>query len=263
MILRDVFIGNYPITQKFGENFRLANGNWAYKAGHMGVDFGTPKGTKLVAPTNGEVIRVGDYKDGYGIQVQVWDKEQGIAWRMGHLEWTPLKIGEKVWTGKLLGTSDNTGFSTGNHLHFEVAWVDANCKKINGQISGNINPLPYFRAINLQQPIAEDPVVVAQRKAAEEELARQALEKAKIEEANRLAQEAAEKARLAELARQEEARRKAEEEEKASQFDDLTTLPTEPPYHAENLDIKKVMTIFDQITRVIMLLRDLFIKIRG
>jgi hypothetical protein len=248
MIIRDIFIGNFPLTQRFGENFQLSNGSWAYgSAGHMGVDFRTPTGTAAVSPTNGTIIRVGNYSDGYGICVQVRDDEQGLIWRMGHFDWTPdIKVGDRVWVGRLVGSTDNTGFSTGAHIHFEI------------QVGGKyIDPLPYFKCLNITSPVLEDPIVVAQRIAEANERARaeqERLAKAETELLARLAREEAEKY---ELERQEAERLKAEQE-KATKIDDQTTPGTIPPVHAENLDINKRITILDYLKMIIKLIGDLW-----
>ena len=278
MVLRDIFIGNYRLSQKFGENFKLANGNWAYKSGHMGIDFATPYGVTAVSPTRGEVIRSGDYKDGYGICVQVWDKEQNIAWRVGHLARADVRIGETVWVGRQIGITDNTGFSTGNHIHFEVCYVDANCKRQYpaGSIGGNVNPLPFFKAVDIKSPVAVDPIILAQQQAAE--LARIESEKA-IKEAQRIADE---KARLEAEAKAKaeaerliaEAKAKAEADAIAKEKADKINAKIEeqkikerltpdnfPPIHAVNLDINKVMTVWDYIQRLFKLLSDLLSKI--
>lgn len=129
--LGDVFIGNYPVTQRFGENFKLANGTWAYKNGHMGWDFGTPNGTPIVAPTDGEIIRSGNYNDGYGNCIQILNIPERFAVKVGHLQTCLVGVGQRVWQGQLIGYSDNTGFSTGAHLHVEACEVDANGYRIN------------------------------------------------------------------------------------------------------------------------------------
>lgn len=129
--LGDCFIGNYPVTQYFGQNFKLANGTWAYRVGHMGWDFGTPNGAQIVAPTEGEVIRAGNYNDGYGVCVQIWNQVERFAVKLGHLKEVKVKVGDRVWFGRLIGYSDNTGFSTGAHLHVEACEVDANGYRIN------------------------------------------------------------------------------------------------------------------------------------
>lgn len=135
------------ITQKFGSNSQM------YKQfrlkGHNGIDFrtrfdDTPKGRCYVyAAKQGTVIAVGNEgKRGYGkfIRIQHYKDEQTVY---AHLHTAKVKVGQKVKTGELIGITDNTGFSTGPHLHFGFRpW---NWKQLtkNGY-SGYVDPLPFL-----------------------------------------------------------------------------------------------------------------------
>lgn len=167
--LSDIFIGDYPVTQVFGNNFKLDNGSWAYAKGHMGIDFGTPKGTQLVACFSGEVLRASDYGDGYGNQVTIWNHEQQCAAQYGHLSAISVAVGQNVWSGQLIGLSGGvkgepgSGFSTGAHLHFGIIPTDANGYRTNpsGSIAGCIDPAGMFTEVrNLSEPVpAKQPEV--------------------------------------------------------------------------------------------------------
>lgn len=239
--LSDLFIGGFGITQLFGENFRLANGNWAYVKGHMGIDFGTPYGTVLVAPSNGIVLRAGNYNDGYGNCVQVWDQEQGIAWKMGHMAFANVKVGDRVWTGRDIGRSDNTGFSTGNHLHFEMCFVDGNGMRLNtaNGYNGLVNPISYLNAIrNLSAPLPDPAIEKARQEQARLEAERVAREQAVAKaKADAEAQAKANAKIKAEQDAQAEADRIAKEKADAEAkkitdiLPDLTTPTNEKPVH--------------------------------
>src|SRR4029077_13644465 len=131
VILRDCFIGNFPITQRFGANPAV------YKpyglAGHEGVDFGCPRGTPVVAATDGIVLHAGQEAawSAYGNFVEIWDATQRCATLYGHFLDVAVKVGQKVWCGELLGHSDNTGHSTGDHLHFGLCLTDAAGNRLN------------------------------------------------------------------------------------------------------------------------------------
>ena len=61
-----------------------------------------------------------------------------------------FKVGDRVKVGDLIGWADNTGVSTGDHLHYEVKPVDElgnNVLRGNG-FFGAIDPLPYLQNIS-------------------------------------------------------------------------------------------------------------------
>lgn len=142
-ILGDIFIGNFPQTQGFGENPQMY-AKFGLN-GHNGLDFGTPNGTQIVSATDGKVIEVGWDQYGYGNYVKVWDPVQLCACIYAHLDHSVVAVNQEVVRGQLLGLSDNTGNSTGPHLHFGYCRTDENgvrTNKDNGY-SGYINPNSY------------------------------------------------------------------------------------------------------------------------
>jgi len=98
--------------------------------GHIALDFGAPVGTPVKATMDGKVIYAGWNDEGYGNIVIV---ENGpYRTYFAHLSKIPVKVGEKVNFGMVVGYSGNTGNSTGPHLHYEV--------RKNGV---QINPAPF------------------------------------------------------------------------------------------------------------------------
>ncbi len=76
--------------------------------------------------------------------------------RYWHLKSFLVEVGDTVKAGQLIGTSDNTGFSSGNHLHFEVQPMDKDAgghpvlafpNGGDGVIASAIDPTPFFVAI--------------------------------------------------------------------------------------------------------------------
>src|SRR5579885_3639114 len=132
--LEQPFIGYYPITQKFGENL---NNFYAEQGllGHEGIDFGLPMGTPILSACSGKVIVIStDIHRGEGVTVQSdntfdWNGQQVYFdvtyWHMmdGQIK---VKVGDHVETGQLLGLSNNTGQSTGPHLHFQIKPITLN-----------------------------------------------------------------------------------------------------------------------------------------
>jgi len=123
------------ITQKFRANPKV------YKkfglAGHDGLDYGCPTGTKLYAPMAGTVY-VGWAPKTWGLFYSI-ENDWGTVY-LCHLKENYMSTGSKVMKEQLMGETDNTGFSTGPHLHIglRVRGVkDAAMKDF-------VDPLPYF-----------------------------------------------------------------------------------------------------------------------
>jgi hypothetical protein len=122
-LLRPVSAG-WPITQNFGENPAL----YPTTKGHNGIDYGIPDGTPVMAAADGQVLRaekdpetVRDPHSGYGNNVRIQHAD-GSMTIYGHLMdgGFKCKTGDMVRMGDVIALSDNTGRSTGSHLHFEL-----------------------------------------------------------------------------------------------------------------------------------------------
>lgn len=138
MKLQDIFIGDYPITQYFGGN-AAAYAQFGLK-GHNGVDWGMPTGTLLISGADGVIMETGSDPTGYGNYLKIL--HDGFLTIYAHLKELRVKRGDRVVTGQLVGISDNTGNSTGPHLHFGVAPCDASGNKTEASngYTGYIDP---------------------------------------------------------------------------------------------------------------------------
>jgi peptidase M23-like protein len=128
-----------PVTQTFGNDPDFYK-QWGY-AGHNGVDFGIPNGTPIMAAADGTVEKVGFEDNGYGNYVKIAHTDGATKFYTyyAHLQSTSVSGGQKVTAGTVIGLSNNTGASTGPHLHFGV--------KIDGQnpsFKGYLDPMPYL-----------------------------------------------------------------------------------------------------------------------
>jgi hypothetical protein len=128
-----------PITQLFGENPQIYK-KWGY-AGHNGIDYGIPNGTPIVAAADGTVDKVDFENGGYGNYVKMshMDGATKFYTYYAHLQSASVKAGQKILAGTVVGLSNNTGASTGPHLHFGV--------KVDGQnpaYKGYLDPTPLF-----------------------------------------------------------------------------------------------------------------------
>lgn len=139
--LSDIFDGDYKITQYFGANPEYY-GQFGL-AGHEGVDWGCPNGTSLLCPFDEAVIvRAADYGN-YGKHIVLWDAEQQAGAWFCHCQELFKKVGDVVNRGTPIALSNNTGNSSGPHLHFSICRTDSNGVRINqdnGYI-GMLNPL--------------------------------------------------------------------------------------------------------------------------
>lgn len=120
--------GSYVVSgDRFGA--RKAWGSMAIDAGpgmnyHIGVDYGTPSGTKLYAPADGEFVKTcrDGHGNGYGNYILFYmptiDKTVHLA-HLNHIEWYEGK--GLIKEGTYIGNSGNTGLSSGPHLHLGIA----------------------------------------------------------------------------------------------------------------------------------------------
>jgi hypothetical protein len=130
-----------PITQLFGENPQIYK-KWGFP-GHNGVDYGIPNGTPIKAAIGGTVAMVGFENGGYGNYVKLSHSDDGKSFYTyyAHLANAAVTAGQKIKVGTVIGYSNNTGASTGPHLHFGL--------KIDGEnppYKGYVDPMPYFSA---------------------------------------------------------------------------------------------------------------------
>ena len=104
------------VSSGFGARFHPIFKNWR---AHTGVDFAAPKGTRVLAAADGQILSAG-WRDGYGNAVEV--KHGGsISTLYGHLSGfaAGIRTGTRVRQGDPIGYVGATGWATGPHLHYE------------------------------------------------------------------------------------------------------------------------------------------------
>jgi murein DD-endopeptidase MepM/ murein hydrolase activator NlpD len=135
------------ITQPYGAT-AFAQKAYSTKF-HNGIDLGVPTGTPVMAADDGTVFAVGNNgKVQYGKYIVIKHADN-LATLYAHLSKQIVSSGQTVTRGQIIGYSDNTGYSTGPHLHFGVYWAPSvTLKNIAGAglvpIGVTINPADYL-----------------------------------------------------------------------------------------------------------------------
>lgn len=172
----------WVIHQKFGENNACVNADGKvvsrpasgkcpagyeslYKQtnGHNGLDVGAYRWQPVYAAHDGIVTEI-QTEEARGLGIGIVSNEQRYFSEVGgkahyktrywHFIALDVYLGEKVKTGDFIGYADNTGYSTGDHLHFELKPVTIlewekgrpiynNTLQRNGFL-GAVDPTPYM-----------------------------------------------------------------------------------------------------------------------
>jgi len=137
-------------TQTFGNKFILNGvdvyGQWNLK-GHNGIDYGLPNDTPLYAPHDGKIIEARYDKPGYGWYLKIENNKEGSV--LAHMRKFVVKVGDTVKQGQLIGYSNNSGWSTGPHLHWGYYLKPRNR---NNGYNGYINQQSYLD----KKPMVDD-----------------------------------------------------------------------------------------------------------
>jgi len=113
-----------PITQRFGPTDSVLQpplwyrGTW-YDHFHAGLDIGAPLGSEVVAMAAGVVTFAGRIADG-AVVIEI-THAPGVTSAYAHLATgLPVRRGQHVAAGDVLGRVGLTGISTGPHMHLAV-----------------------------------------------------------------------------------------------------------------------------------------------
>ncbi len=112
-------LGNawYRITDRFGDRIHPILGIWAP---HDGIDMAAPAMTPIYATRTGVVVIAGwDNSAGNYVSINHGD---GFSSIYMHQTYFVVSVGEFVSAGQIIGNVGTTGGSTGNHLHFGIAY---------------------------------------------------------------------------------------------------------------------------------------------
>lgn len=118
-ILRPLPVGIGEVSQVFGAN--IADYAAAGFAGHEGLDYSCRVGSPVLACTAGKVLWAGwgvRANKPYGLYIII-DHGKFQSWYC-HLSTMLVTMGQIVEQGWRIGSSGNTGKTTGPHLHFAI-----------------------------------------------------------------------------------------------------------------------------------------------
>lgn len=107
---------NGDVTSRFG--WRGSPwGGWG-SDWHPGIDIANDYGTPIVATADGVVV-YSEWYSGYGNMVQI-DHGYGITTIYAHNSRNVVSAGARIKKGEVVAYMGSTGYSTGNHVHYEV-----------------------------------------------------------------------------------------------------------------------------------------------
>lgn len=114
------------ISSRFGVNESIRDHT------HKGLDIAASNGTTIVAAAEGTVTYAQYNNGGYGNLVII-SHGNGVETYYAHCSKLYVSVGQTVNAGDSIAAVGSTGYSTGNHLHFEV--------RVNGT---QVNPQNYL-----------------------------------------------------------------------------------------------------------------------
>jgi len=150
-------VEKHVVTQFFGENpsfyepFGLP--------GHEGLDLYAPMNANVYAAAAGEVYKVGHPPDHpYGLHIRIKHEIGGKQYQTiyAHLAQASVSAGQQVKAGEVIGLADNTGNSTGSHLHLTLKVSGAQTPGYPPEI---VDPWPFFQATTEELPPASDLII--------------------------------------------------------------------------------------------------------
>lgn len=131
------------VTQWYGVNGHIYK-QWGLP-GHEGLDLRAANGAEIYAAAKGQVIRVEQADAGaYGIHVRIEHVHPDGIFKTvdAHFQRALVSVGEMVEAGQPIGLADNTGNSSGAHLHLTLKHVGRGSPWMN--VGDIINPVPYI-----------------------------------------------------------------------------------------------------------------------
>ncbi len=113
---------------------------------HPAIDYAAPAWTPIYATADGYVTASGWNSGGYGNYVLIYHGSYAgntFSSLYAHMVQSPsVSVGDYVTQGQLIGYVGNTGYSFGNHLHYEL-WANSSASNSVANKAQRVNPLNY------------------------------------------------------------------------------------------------------------------------
>ena len=144
----------WPVTGAFGQT----RDPWTAARPHLGVDFGCPTGTSVLASCYGRLTTLSVDDGSFGTYALIdctTEKRAPTEWYMlhAHLSSAPLDIGTLVKPGDVIGYSGATGTVTGPHLHWQMS---RNRKDFPRDIAHMADPFSFPRMGDFDGPAVDE-----------------------------------------------------------------------------------------------------------
>lgn len=104
------------ITSLYGEREQIFEDLDPY---HTGIDIAANMGTEIKSATSGKVIEVVYNHKYYGNYVLI--ETDGVTFKYAHMSEIKVNENDIINISDIIGLVGSTGYSTGPHLHFEIA----------------------------------------------------------------------------------------------------------------------------------------------
>lgn len=141
--------GTLSITSPYGMRVHPITRQRHY---HSGVDLKASYGAPVFAIASGKVVRASRYA-GYGHCVEIVH-DNGYKSLYGHLSGYAVRCGMRVAKGQKIGSAGSTGFSTGPHLHLELARYERKMNPLGAKMmaadTGKVRDARKFNAYKRQ-----------------------------------------------------------------------------------------------------------------
>ena len=107
-------------------------------SGHLGIDMMARHGQEVFCAFTGVIDHIDtDPRSGLDVRIKSKIGSKTYIHIYEHLLGYQGQVGDAVLTGQLIGWADNTGYSSGDHLHFEL-------QELKGNKCVSIDPAPYM-----------------------------------------------------------------------------------------------------------------------